>query len=122
MSIEHTASTGLVAFLFAIFTAYWAQTTHRNPWLWFLFGFVVPPLAGLVLLWKNGNAHAPPPRLNDRGREDLLAVHKDTRSRWICSVSRLNTATGRWAAISSASAPTARLAGCRCWCPPTASR
>jgi hypothetical protein len=74
MSAPNYASTGLVAFLFAIFVAYWAQTTNRNAWLWFFFGFVLPPLAGLVLLWKNAKAQAEPPRLNDTGRSDLLAT------------------------------------------------
>lgn len=73
MSAENYASTGLVAFLFAIFVAYWAQTSNRNTWLWFFFGFVLPPLAGLILLWKNSNDHPEPPRMNARGREDLLA-------------------------------------------------
>lgn len=73
MSVPNYASTGLVAFLFAIFVAYWAQTTNRNAWLWFFFGFVLPPLAGLVLLWKNANDRSPPPRLAEQGRDDLLA-------------------------------------------------
>ena len=77
MNIEHAASTSLVAFLFAVFAAYWAQTTRRNPWLWFICGFVLPPVAGLVLLWKNGKHHQDPPRLGDSGRSDLLATRKD---------------------------------------------
>jgi hypothetical protein len=77
MNIEHAASTSLVAFLFAVFAAYWAQTTRRNPWLWFICGFVLPPVTGLVLLWKNSNEHPEPPRMNESGREDLLATRKD---------------------------------------------
>jgi hypothetical protein len=73
MSVQNYASTGLVAFLFAIFVAYWAQTSNRNAWLWFFFGFILPPLAGLVLLWKNANDHPEPPRLAEKGRDDLLA-------------------------------------------------
>ena len=47
------APEGLVLFLFGVFTAYWAQTTRRNPWLWFFFGVFLAPIAGLVLLYKN---------------------------------------------------------------------
>ena len=47
------ASVALVHFLFAIFCAYWAQTTDRNPWLWFFLGFFFAPITGLVLLGKN---------------------------------------------------------------------
>lgn len=72
-----TASTVLVAFLFAIFVAHWAQNTNRNALLWFLFGFVLPPVAGLVLLWKNSGQHQTPNRLDDPGRVDLLATRKD---------------------------------------------
>jgi hypothetical protein len=32
------ANVGLVFFLFAIFCAYWAQTTNRSAWLWFVLG------------------------------------------------------------------------------------
>ena len=71
------ASTVLVAFLFAIFVAHWAQNTRRNTLLWFLFGFVLPPAAGLVLLWKNGKQNQVPPRLEDPGLADLIATRKD---------------------------------------------
>ena len=71
------ASTGLVAFLFAIFVAHWAQNTRRNTLLWFLFGFVLPPVAGLVLLWKNSKQNQVPPRLEDPGLADLVATRKD---------------------------------------------
>ncbi|HUH89432.1 MAG TPA: hypothetical protein VLZ76_02065 [Lysobacter sp.] len=63
-------------FLFGVFTAYWAQTTDRNPWLWFFFGWILPPVAGLVLLWKNTKRPAPR-NLDATGRDDLLAVRKD---------------------------------------------
>jgi hypothetical protein len=71
------ASTTLVAFLFAIFVAHWAQNTRRNTLLWFLFGFVLPPVAGLVLRWKNGKQNQVPPRLEDPGLADLIATRKD---------------------------------------------
>jgi hypothetical protein len=63
--------------VFAFFSAYWAQQTQRNPWLWFLFGLVLTPVAGPVLLWKNAKSHEEAPRLNDTGRSDLLATRKD---------------------------------------------
>jgi hypothetical protein len=44
---------GFVCFLFAIFCAYWAQTTKRNAWLWFFLGLFFAPITGLVLLFKN---------------------------------------------------------------------
>ena len=47
------ASVALVHFLFAIFCAYWAQTTGRNAWLWFFLGFFFAPITGLVLLYEN---------------------------------------------------------------------
>lgn len=47
------ASVGLVFFLFAIFCAYWAQTTGRNPWGWFFLGLFFAPITGLVLLYEN---------------------------------------------------------------------
>lgn len=71
------ASSVLVAFLFAIFVAHWAQNTRRNSLLWFVFGFVLPPVAGLVLLWKNGKQNETAPRLEDPGRADLIATRKD---------------------------------------------
>jgi len=40
-------------FLFAIFCAYWAQTTDRSSLLWFFSGLFFAPIAGLVLLYKN---------------------------------------------------------------------
>lgn len=39
---------------FAFFAAYWAQQTRRNPWLWFFFGLILMPVAGVVLLMLNG--------------------------------------------------------------------
>ena len=47
------ASIGLVFFLFAVFCAYWAQTTGREPYLWFFVGWLFAPITGLVLLYKN---------------------------------------------------------------------
>ena len=79
-----TLNTALVFFLgytapavFAFFSAYWAQQTQRNPWAWFLFGLVLTPVAGVVLLWKNTKRHSVPSTLNDIGRSDLLATRKD---------------------------------------------
>ncbi|MDH5822059.1 hypothetical protein QFW77_03500 [Luteimonas sp. RD2P54] len=44
---------GLVAFLFGVFCAYWAQETGRSAWLWFFLGLLLPPIAGIALLSKN---------------------------------------------------------------------
>ena len=53
MTTDTYAPVGLVFFLFAIFCAYWAQTTRRNTWLWFFMGWLFAPITGLVLLYKN---------------------------------------------------------------------
>jgi len=53
IAMSSYASTGLVFFLFGIFCAYWAQSTGRNPWLWFFMGWFFAPFTGLVLLVKN---------------------------------------------------------------------
>jgi hypothetical protein len=46
-------SVALVHFLFGIFCLYWAQTTNRNPWLLFFWGFFFAPITGLILLNEN---------------------------------------------------------------------
>jgi multisubunit Na+/H+ antiporter MnhB subunit len=58
MGPDSYASTGMVVFLFAVFTAYWAQTTNRSAWLWFFLGLLFAPITGVVLLHKNGQARA----------------------------------------------------------------
>ena len=58
MTDGNIATTGYVAFLFAIFCAWWGQHSGRNAWLWFFFGFFLPPIAGLVLLYKTGKDKA----------------------------------------------------------------
>lgn len=50
---DNYASIGFVTFLFGIFCAYWAQMTKRNAWLWFFFGLILAPIAGVVLVVKN---------------------------------------------------------------------
>ena len=47
------ASTGLVFYLFGVFAAYWAQSSGRNPWLWFFLGWFFAPITGLFLLAKH---------------------------------------------------------------------
>ena len=56
------ATTSQVYFLFAIFCAYWAQTTRRNAWLWFFLGLFFAPITGLVLLYKTANDRAAVPQ------------------------------------------------------------
>ena len=46
---------GFVLLLFAIFCAYWAQTTKRSAWAWFFLGLFFGPITGLVLLSKNSH-------------------------------------------------------------------
>ena len=53
MDTNSYASLGTVFYLFALFCAYWAQTTGRNPWLWFILGWLFAPITGIVLLYKN---------------------------------------------------------------------
>ena len=53
------ASVALVHFLFGIFCAYWAQTTGRNPWGWFLLGFFFAPITGVILLCENKKRTVP---------------------------------------------------------------
>jgi len=44
---------GIVLFFFAVFCAWWAQHTNRNPWLWFFLGLLFNIITALVLLSKN---------------------------------------------------------------------
>lgn len=55
MNTGTSASIAPVHFHFAIFCAYWAQTTSRNAWKWFLLGFFFAPVTGLVLLHNNSH-------------------------------------------------------------------
>lgn len=41
--------------VFGFFSAWWAQQTGRNAWLWFAFGMLLTPLAGIVLLLLNAD-------------------------------------------------------------------
>lgn len=50
---EEYATVAMVFYLFGIFCAYWAQSTNRNPWLWFFLGCFFAPITGLVLLSEN---------------------------------------------------------------------
>ncbi|MEN1941210.1 hypothetical protein WCE39_08970 [Luteimonas sp. MJ174] len=59
---------------FGFFAAYWAQQTGRNAWLWLLFGVLLMPLAGIVLLMLNGDRK---PTTPDNGLGHLIAVNKD---------------------------------------------
>ena len=53
MEVGTVSSTGSAFFLFGLFCAYWAQTTGRQPWLWFFLGWFFAPITGIVLLYKN---------------------------------------------------------------------
>lgn len=59
---------------FAFFAAYWAQQSGRNPGVWFLFGLVLMPVAGVMLLMLNRD-RAPAPEGQDLGAH--LSIRKD---------------------------------------------
>lgn len=67
--IEDTATTGLLAFLYAAFCALWAQNTRRSALLWFVMGGLLGPFTVLVLLSKNlSRGKKPDPRRDISGR------------------------------------------------------
>ena len=59
-SLSSTDVLGVALFLFGVFCAYWAQTTRRNPWLWFILGALFGPLTGLALLYRNSHDQESP--------------------------------------------------------------
>lgn len=59
---------------FAFFAAHWAQQNGRNPWLWFVFGLVLMPVAGVMLLMLNRD-RLPAPAGQDLGAH--LSIRKD---------------------------------------------
>jgi hypothetical protein len=67
MSQEY-ASVAYVNFLFGIFCAYWAQSSGRSGWLWFLMGFFFAPITGVVLASKNANDLKSSDEAEQRGR------------------------------------------------------
>ena len=80
LSFQGWASVGYVNFLFGLFLAYWARSTGRSGLVWLLFGWLLAPLAGLVMLLMQGRDHArrtSKNRLDESGRPDLLATRKD---------------------------------------------
>ena len=44
---------GVVLYLFAFVCALWAQSTGRNPWLWFFAGVLFSIFTALVIMYKN---------------------------------------------------------------------
>jgi outer membrane murein-binding lipoprotein Lpp len=52
-NIRNKADPAIAFFLFAIFCAWWAQHTNRDPWVWFFLGLFFNIITGLVLLSKN---------------------------------------------------------------------
>lgn len=56
VDLNPVASYGSVAFLFAIFCAWWAINSGRNAWLWFFFALIAAPISGLILLYKTSQA------------------------------------------------------------------
>ena len=59
---------------FGFFAAYWARRNGRSPWLWFAFGALLMPLAGIVLLMLDGDRK---PAASGEALDHLLAVNKD---------------------------------------------
>ncbi len=53
--LRNASNTGLVAFLFGVFCALWAQNTGRSAWLWFFLGLFFNFITVLFLLTKNSN-------------------------------------------------------------------
>jgi hypothetical protein len=53
--IPRGTSEGGALFLYGAFCALWAQTTGRNPWLWFFVGFIFSFVTVLFLLAKNSD-------------------------------------------------------------------
>ena len=49
---------GLLLFFFALYCGMWAQETERNYWLWFITGFLVAPITGIVLMVKNAKRYS----------------------------------------------------------------
>lgn len=62
--------------IFGFFCAYWAQETRRNPWVWFVFGVLLPPVTGIFLLMFNSDRHR---RATPQGQNlgALIATRKD---------------------------------------------
>ncbi|WP_293914214.1 hypothetical protein [Deinococcus sp.] len=58
MDLQHAldaanSARALSLFLFAVFTAWWAQEHRRVAWVWFLGGLFFGPFCGLYLLYLN---------------------------------------------------------------------
>lgn len=46
------ATLGLTGFCFGVFCAHWAKETGRDILMWFLFGMLLTPFAGIFILFK----------------------------------------------------------------------
>lgn len=81
-AMEGLASVGYVNFLVGIGLAAWARSTGRSGLLWLFFGWILAPIAALVMLfvhWPNAR-RKPAPEFSvfpKTGRSDLLSVRKD---------------------------------------------
>ena len=77
--IEGLASVGYVNFLAGIGLAAWARGTGRSAVLWLIFGWLLAPVAGLVMVFLQRRP-APASEVSifpQTGRSDLLSVRKD---------------------------------------------
>lgn len=77
------ASVGYVNFLFGLGLAAWAMSHQRSAPLWFLFGWVLAPVAGVVMLIlhrRHIKANTTDPKFSvfpQTGRGDLMSTRKD---------------------------------------------
>lgn len=77
--VEGLASVGYVNFLAGIGLAAWARGTGRSAVLWLIFGWVLAPIAGLVMLFLQKRPE-PAPEFSvfpQTGRGDLMSTRKD---------------------------------------------
>lgn len=79
LNFQSWASVGYVNFLFGLFLAYWARSTGRSGLVWLIFGWLLAPVAGLVMLFMQGRDHTgrSGKTRDESGRPDLLATRKD---------------------------------------------
>ena len=74
------ASVGYVNFLFALIAACWAKQQSRGAFLWFIFAFLLAPIAGIAMAFLTVKAKKTEPlskHSQSIDRSDLLAMRKD---------------------------------------------
>ena len=79
METQGLASVGYLNFLFGIGLAAWAASNERSPLLWLAFGWLLAPVAGLLMLFLHCRALRTETKISvlpQTGRSDLLSVRK----------------------------------------------